>query len=254
MNKIFWIFATAAGICMTSCYNTHEITPDKVLNADTLNIFKIGRVLEYRVDSTFYLEVPSSSTLDSERKSTFYIREEIYDTIRDSEGNLVYLVDVSKKNSMGSDYFPELTYSYTLKGQEVVWNTRNAPMSFLNFPLLNRAKWIANKYTNTDLVNVADLNANTKSWNAEVLDLDSMYSYPYYFEDSTTNFESPVIYFQLADIFDGGSPEYTDLIDFKYMIAPNIGVVYKHEQAYVLRSNITYRRGFEINYYLIGYE
>lgn len=253
MNKAFLVLVLVVSVSLSSCYDTYEISPPTVENLDTLDIFKIGRVLEYKVDSTFYFETLNPSTLDSQRKSTYYIKEEFYDTLRNSEGDLVYYALISRKNDSTSLYIPESTTTYTVKDNEVVWNTRNAPVVLFTFPLIQRGKWIANKYSNTDFVNVQDLNANNKSWNAEVLDIDTNYTFPHYY-DGTTNFVAKAVYFQLADIFDGASKDYTDRINFKYMLVPQIGLVYKHEQAYILRNDITYRRGFEIKYYLIDYE
>ncbi len=236
--------------CMTllqSCYDNYSSNLASYNNVDELGFLQIGRVLEYVVDSTFYVEGGGAAN----RESQLFIKEEITDTATDVNGNLLYLAVISTKPDSNSDYLATKQFFYRIEDNEIIRQMDNAPVIVFKAPVFKGVEWNAVKYTNSDFVNVSDLKAVDKTWNSEIITDDYAYS-PSIPINTTISTIPNSIDVQLCDITDGGTTDYTDRLYFYYIYAPDIGAVYKVEEAYVLRGSS--RRGYKLEYRLISYE
>ncbi len=249
MKKTIIIFSLLGILVLNSCYE-EEVGPSvEYSTIGDLNLLRTGQVMEYQVDSTFYVE----SFVDSVRTSTLYYKEVVTEQSTDAEGNNVYTVEQSLRRDTTEPYIAFKTFLYRVSDDELVQQKDNAPLLFLKTPVLEEIEWNAIKYTNTDFLQVAQLDPVQKIWNSIYSKVDSSYTPTKAINGSTTAI-SNAIYVQLADIEDGGTADYTDRIHFDYVFAKGIGIVYKLEEAYVIRSSIKNRRGYKLEYHLISYE
>ncbi len=250
MKNIFTFLTIAfISIALQSCYNEYVFDPPEYDSIDELAIFRTGRVWEYQVDSTFYIENGSSA----DRVSRYYMKEEIVDTTIGLEGDLVYIAHISTKPDSNSSYTYLKQCYYRLHGNELIKQVDNVPIQIMQAPIYNGIEWNAAKYSNADFIKVPELNAADKTWNSEIISSSHAYE-PSTPINGNIDFISNSIDVQLCDITDGGKQEYTDRMYFYDIYSPGIGLLYRVEQAYVVRSNINNKRGYKIEYKLLRYE
>ncbi len=245
----FLVISTLLTLTFSSCYDTVELPPAEYNNIQEANLIREGQTMEYKVDSTFYVE----SYKDSVRKSTQYFQEKVTEKTTDSQGNTIYIITQSVRKDTSEPYQTISSFYYRVSNDELIEQRNNAPLLLLTSPIIKEKKWNAIKYTSTDFIEVPELNPIQKIWESEVIAVDSSYKPTEAINGSTESIDKAT-YVLLADITDGGSSEYTDRLLYSYVFAPNIGIIQRTIEAYVIRSSIKYRRGYKLEYNLISYE
>ncbi len=235
-------------IGFSSCYEKYVQEVYVVEDEQELDFLEIGRSLTYRVDSFQYQELYA----DSQTHSVYYIKEEILDTFRDAENNLSYYVVQYIKSSLNGNYRTNKIISYTRREQYLVRQEDNADLAILSFPLLNNIKWNPMVYTNTDFLNIDQLYPTQIIWQSEVINMALTWAV-----DTTINDNAKLdscIEVSVANIENGGTDDYTDVIKFYDIYKKGIGPIYKEREAYVKRTSIANKRGYRLVYNLVSYE
>ncbi len=233
---------------LSSCYEKYVQVPFTVDSVDELQFLEIGRSLTYKVDSYFYQELYA----DSQRHSEYYIRESITDTFRDAEGNLCYYVIQARKTDLADSFRNIKAFSYILQDQYLIRQEDNAKIVILSFPLLKKIRWNPMMFTYSDFLNIDQLLPTQINWTSTVTSMDTTYTNPFIVDQG--NKLDSCIGVSVADIYNGGSADYTDAIKFHDIYRKEIGPVYREREAYVKRTSIVNKRGFKLVFECIDYD
>ncbi len=128
---------------------------------------EIGKYISYQVDSTIF-DVDGNST--AILNSTSYVLEEVSDTLRDSEGDLIYRIERSEKANLNDAW--EIKDIWVSKRTEFQAERVEENLRYIKmvFPLAADATWNGNLYIdNGTIIPIAGESIEVfKNWTSEL--------------------------------------------------------------------------------------
>lgn len=158
------IFATIFG-CKNSSV-TEDL--DEVVQGEDYFPLELGKFVSYQVDSTIY-DVDGNNTITI--NTTSFVREEVSDTLRDSEGDLIYRIERSEKANIEDPWVIQdiwVAKRTEFQAERVEENLRFIKMIF---PLAEEATWDGNLFIDErTIIPIAGESIEVfKNWNSEIV-------------------------------------------------------------------------------------
>ena len=177
MNKLstfsflFTVLFFSAIIALNySCSSSVTEELDSVIQGEEFFPLIIGDYIDYQVDSTIF-DVDGNSTAVIE--STSFLRETVSDTLRDSEGDLIYRIERAEKTNLSDPW--EIKDVWVSKRTEFQAERVEENLRFIKmvFPLAEDAFWNGNLFIDDrTIIPIAGESIEVfKNWSSEIVSL-----------------------------------------------------------------------------------
>lgn len=136
--------ALAALVCLFAACDNHQLVPSDPLGESQYAYFplQIGKYRIYQVDSIVYDFQPGGSgVLDTSR---VFVKEVATDTLRDNQGNLLFLIERYERASETEAWLYKSTGTASLNKSQAIQTEDNWRYLKLVFPMDPRSKWDGN--------------------------------------------------------------------------------------------------------------
>lgn len=207
-----YLFASMMLLLLFSC-KTEEDTFQIENVGDEYFPLAIGQYAVYEMDSTIY----DPNGMELVRQSMTQLREEIIDTLRDNNDNLVYKIEQFTRAADTLPWAIQNVYTTAIIDKQAQRTEENLKFIKLTFPVRDNRSWNGNVFIDegTIVIVAGETIEMFKGWDYRIKEVDLV--------DTLDNeiFE-PVVLIEQAD-----SDNEIELRESFEKYAPNVGLIYR---------------------------